>query len=160
MSPKPTGHVRGNDLILSRTFLASIDDVWTSVTDSESTARWFGRWEGDAGPGKTVRLQLLHEKGQPWTSVSIEKCEAPRHLVVTTKDDFGEWRLELILEQTGDTTELRFVHHLSDRKLAGDTGPGWEYYLDMLVAAREGKALPSFDDYYPAQKAYYLEGAE
>lgn len=159
MSPKPTGHVSGNDLILTRTFRASIDDVWTSVTDSESTARWIGRWEGDAGPGKAIRLQMLHEKGQPWTDVMIERCEAPRHLVVATKDDFGEWRLELALTQTGDTTELRFIHHLSDRKLAGSAGPGWEYYLDMLVAAREGKALPSFEDYYPAQEAHYLEGA-
>ena len=37
MSPKPTGHIRGNDLILTRTFRASIDDVWTSVTAPEST---------------------------------------------------------------------------------------------------------------------------
>jgi uncharacterized protein YndB with AHSA1/START domain len=159
MNPKPTGHVRGNDLILTRTFRAPIDDVWTSVTESESTARWFGSWEGDAGQGKIVRVQMLHEKGQPWMNVTIEKCEAPRHLLITTKDDCGEWRLELTLTQTGDTTELRFVHHLSDRKLAGDTGPGWEYYLDMLVAAREGKPLPSFEDYYPAQKAHYLEQA-
>jgi uncharacterized protein YndB with AHSA1/START domain len=157
MSRKPTGHVRGNELILTRTFRASIDDVWTSVTDPESTARWIGSWEGDAGPGKTVRLQMGHEKGQPWTSVLIEICEPPRHLVVRTKDDAGDWRLELTLTQTGDTTELRFVHHLSDRKLAGDAGPGWEYYLDMLVAAREGQPLPSFDDYYPAQKAHYME---
>jgi hypothetical protein len=28
----------------------------------------------------------------------------------------------------------------------------------MLVAARDGKALPSFEDYYPSQKAHYLEG--
>jgi hypothetical protein len=28
----------------------------------------------------------------------------------------------------------------------------------MLVAAREGKTLPSFEDYYPAQKEYYLKG--
>jgi hypothetical protein len=61
------------------------------------------------------------------------------------------------LTAKGDTTELRFVHHLSDRKLAGDYGPGWEYYLDMLVAARAGQPLPTFDEYYPAQKAYYLE---
>jgi uncharacterized protein YndB with AHSA1/START domain len=158
MNPKPTGHVRGTDLILTRTFCAAIDDVWTSVTDSESTARWIGRWEGDAGPGKTVRLQMLHEKGQPWSNVTIETCEAPRHLVVTTREDSGEWRLELTLTQMGDTTELRLVHHLGDRKLAGDVGPGWEYYLDMLVAAREGKTLPSFEDYYPAQKAHYLQG--
>jgi uncharacterized protein YndB with AHSA1/START domain len=159
MSRQATGHVRGNELILTRTFRASLDDVWTSVTDSESTARWIGSWEGDAGPGKTVRLQMLHEKGQPWMNVMIERCEPPRHLIVTTKDDFGEWRLELTLTQTGDTTELRFVHHLSDRKLAGDAGPGWEYYLDMLVAAREGAPLPAFEEYYPAQRAHYLEGA-
>jgi hypothetical protein len=51
------------------------------------------------------------------------------------------------------------VQHLSDRKLAGDVGPGWEYYLDMLVAVGEGKALPSFEDYYPAQQAYFLRDA-
>ncbi|HEY8943372.1 MAG TPA: SRPBCC family protein [Polyangiaceae bacterium] len=138
MSRKPTGHVRGKELILTRTFSASIEDVWTSVTDSESTARWIGRWEGDAGPGKTVRLQMLHEKDQPWMNVAIESCEPPRRLVVRTQDDSGDWRLELTLTQSGETTELRFVHHLSDRKLAGDAGPGWEYY--------------------PAQKAHYLEG--
>ena len=157
MSPQPTGHVHGNDLILTRRFRAPIEDVWTSVTESESTARWIGGWEGDAGPGKTVRLQLLHEQGQPWTNILIEKCEAPRHLAVTTKSDWGSWRLELTLTQNGDTTELRFVHHLGDRKLAGDAGPGWEYYLDVLVAARAGQALPSFSDYHPAQKAHYLE---
>ena len=159
MNPKPTGHLRGNDLILTRTFRAPIEDVWSSVTKSERTALWFGGWEGDAGPGKTVQLQLAHENGQPWTNVMIEECDAPRRLVVTMKDDHGEWRLELTLTQTGDATELRLVQPLSDRKLAGDIGPGWEYYLDMLVAAREGSALPSFDDYYPAQKAHYLESA-
>lgn len=157
MNPKPTGYVRGKDLILTRTFRASIEDVWTSVTESESTARWFGRWEGDAGPGKTVRLQMLHEKGHPWMHVTIEQCEAPRHLVVTSKDESGEIRLELTLAQTGDSTELRFVQRLSARELAGEMGPGWEYYLDMLVAAREGKAPPAFEDYYPAQKAHYLQ---
>lgn len=158
MSRKPTGHVRGNDLVLTRTFRASIEDVWTSVTDAESTARWSGGWEGDAGPGKTVRLQLRYEQDQPWTNVLIETCEPPRHLAVKTQDSAGEWRLELTLTQSGETTELRFVHHLSDRALAGDVGPGWEYYLDMLVAAREGQPLPSFDEYYPAQKAHYSKG--
>jgi uncharacterized protein YndB with AHSA1/START domain len=157
MNRQATGHVRGNELILTRTFRASIDDVWTSVTDSESTSRWIGCWEGDAGPGKTVRLQMLHEKGQPSMNVLVERCEPPRQLVVTTKDEYGEWQLELTLTQTGDTTELRFVHHLSDRKLAGDAGPGWEYYLDMLVAAREGAPLPAFEEYYPALRAHYLE---
>ena len=37
----------------------------------------------------------------------------------------------------------------------GSMGPGWEYYLDLLVASRDGGPAPAFDDYYPAQKAYY-----
>jgi uncharacterized protein YndB with AHSA1/START domain len=156
-SPKPTGHVRGNDLILTRTFRAPIEDVWASITKSVKTALWFGPWEGDAGPGKTVRLQLVHEKSQPWTNMTIEECEAPSRLVVTMKDDSGEWRIELTLKHAGGTTELHFLQPLSDWTLAGDVGPGWEYYLDMLVAAREGKTLPSFEEYYPAQKAHYLE---
>ncbi len=159
MNPIPTGRVQGKELVLTRSFRASIDDVWTSVTDSESTARWIGCWEGEGGPGRTIRLQMLHEKGQPWTNLTIERCVPPRQLVVNAKDDYGEWRIELTLTQTGDTTELRFVHHLEDRKLAGEAGPGWEYYLDMLVAAREGRPLPSFNDYYPALKAHYMEGA-
>ena len=157
MNPRPTGRVAGNDLIITRSFRAPIEDVWTSVTKSESTERWFGRWEGDAGVGKTVRLLMVFEKGDAWTNVLIEVCEPPHHLVVVTKSGFGEKRLELSLAQTGETTQLTFVHHLSDHKLVGEFGPGWEYYFDNLVAAREGTPLPTFDDYYPAQKQYFLD---
>jgi uncharacterized protein YndB with AHSA1/START domain len=158
MIPRPTGRIAGNELILTRSFRAPIDDVWTSVTKSESTERWFGRWEGDAGPGKTVRLLMVFEKADAWTNVLIETCEPPRHLVVKTISGFGEKRLELKLAQTGDTTELTFVHHLADKKaMVGELGPGWEYYFDMLVAARAGEPLPKWDDYYPAQKQYFLD---
>ena len=65
--------------------------------------------------------------------------------------------VEITLTQTGSVTELRFVHHLTNRKLARDFGPGWEYYLDNLVAARVGEKLPTFDEYYPSQKQHYLD---
>lgn len=145
-------------MILTRTFQAPPADVWTSVTASDSTARWIGRWEGDAAPGRSVRLQLLFEQGQPWSDVAIDICEPPRRLLMTMKDEAGQWRIELTLTQRGATTELRFMQRLEDPKLAGDVGPGWEYYLDRLVAAREGLPMPSFEDYYPAQKAHYTLG--
>jgi hypothetical protein len=50
---------------------------------------------------------------------------------------------------------LRFTQHLTTTDAVGEVGPGWEYYLDALVAAREERPLPVFDDYYPAQKAYF-----
>ena len=156
MTAKPTGHVRGNDLVITRTFRASIEDVWTSVTRSESTARWFGPWEGEPGAGNTIRFQMVQEEGKPWQSARIDACEAPRHLALTSVAEHGGFSLELTLTTQGDTTELVFVHHLTDKNLAGDYGPGWEYYLDMLVAAETGQPLPKFADYYPSQKAHYL----
>jgi hypothetical protein len=46
---------------------------------------------------------------------------------------------------------------LTDRKLARDMGPGWEYYLDNLVAARAGEKLPKFDEYYPSMQVHYTD---
>jgi uncharacterized protein YndB with AHSA1/START domain len=145
----------GADLVVSRTFRAPVEDVWASLTESERTARWFGAWEGDAGPGRMIKLQMAYEEGAPWFDVRIDVCEPPRRLVVTANDDAGGWHLELLLTPTEGRTDLRLVHHLSSTDGTGEMGPGWEYYLDMLVAARDDRPTPSFDDYYPAMKAYY-----
>lgn len=160
MSPRPTGRLSsttaGTNLVLERHFRAPIEDVWQSVTDSSSLSRWFGSWSGDAGPGKYVTLQMLFEKDAPPSRVLIEACEPPQRLAVSMKDDYGEWRLELSLTQVGETTTLRFVQHALKPEDVGNVGPGWEYYLDMLVAAREGQPLPDFADYYPAMKEHFV----
>ncbi len=145
----------GSELIVSRTFNAPIEDVWASVTEPERTARWFGPWQGEPGQGRTIRMQMAYEEQQPWFDVLIEVCEAPRHLAVSTGDDSGGWRLELRLSQVGDHTELLLVHHLADTEQVGEFGPGWEYYLDLLVSARDGSAAPNFSDYYPSMRPYY-----
>jgi uncharacterized protein YndB with AHSA1/START domain len=163
MSPIPTGRLfrtdTGSDLVLSRTFRASAEDVWASLTEPERTARWFGPWKGDAAPGRTIQVQMAFEEQTPWCDLHIDACEPPRRLALSMTDDFGTWRVELLLSETAGSTELRFVHHLSTEDGLGDVGPGWEYYLDMLVAAREGSPTPDFDDYYPAMKPYFDEQA-
>jgi hypothetical protein len=65
--------------------------------------------------------------------------------------------LEAELTESDGITTLRLTHHLDDSADPASTGPGWEYYLDRLVAARDGTPMPEWDDYYPAQKAYYEE---
>ena len=156
MTPQPTGRLRGNDLVLSRRFRASIEDVWTSITDPTSTARWFGRWEGKPGVGNEIRVQMGFEEGSPWLTKTIQACERPHRLVLDSVGSSFTSRLELSLTSTSDGCELEFVQHAIDRAKVGDVGPGWEYYLDCLVAARDDKPLPAFDAYYPAQKAYFL----
>lgn len=164
MKAIPTGKLvrtdSGHDMVLTRTLRAPIEDVWASVTESPRTARWFGPWEGAAAPGNTVKLQLVHEEGQPWADIRIDACSAPTHLAVSMVDESGTWRMEAQLSESGGVTELRLIQHVEQVDMIGSTGPGWEYYLDMLIAAREDKPLPSFDDYYPAQEEYYTKLAK
>ncbi|WP_406674881.1 SRPBCC family protein [Nonomuraea sp. N2-4H] len=145
----------GLDLVLTRTFRAPAADVWASVTEPERTARWFGPWEGEAGPGRTISVQLAFEEQTPWTEMRIEACEPPRRLELTAEDAAGSWHLELLLSEADGGTELRFIQHLATAEGIGEIGPGWEYYLDLLAASRDGSAKPEFDEYYPAMKAYY-----
>ena len=159
MTNPPTGRLfpttAGTDLVVSRSFRAPIEDVWASVTESDRTARWFGGWEGEAGQGRMIKMQMAFEEQAPWFDVLIDVCDPPRRLAVSMADESGHQRLELLLSHADGRTELRLVHHLDSPDAVGEMGPGWEYYLDMLVAAREGRPGPSFDDYYPAMKPYY-----
>ena len=151
---KATGRLEGNDLVITRTFTAPIEDVWTSLTSSESTARWFGSWTGTPGTGNTIKVQMVMEGAGVESVAHIDACEPPRRLALTTAGKWGV-SIEVSLAQTDAVTELRFVHHLKDRKMARDFGPGWEYYLDNLVAARAGEKLPAFDEYHPVMQEHY-----
>jgi uncharacterized protein YndB with AHSA1/START domain len=159
MTPIPTGRLfrtdSGTDLVLTRTFRALADDVWASLTEPERTARWFGPWEGEGGPGRTVKVRMVFEEQEPWVEMRIDACDPPRRLALSMVDEAGTWRMELLLAEVDGVTELRLIHHLATEEGIGEVGPGWEYYLDMLTASRTGKPLPAFDDYYPSQKPHF-----
>jgi uncharacterized protein YndB with AHSA1/START domain len=160
MTPVPAGRLiptaEGLDLEIVRKFTAPIEDVWASITESERTARWWGPWTGEPGPGKTISYTMAFEAEGPPSEMLIEVCEPPVHLRVRGLGDYG-WLLEAHLSEENGVTELRFTHHLDGKISVGDVGPGWEYYLDNLVASRTGAKLPDFNDYYPSQKAYYMD---
>lgn len=155
MTPTPTGRwtptPTGGELVVSRTFRATIEDVWASVTESDRTARWFGPWKGDGRPGGTIQYQMVQEEGAPWSEARIDTCDAPRRLVLTSPAAHLELRLSTV--DTGTLLEL--VHHLPAPDAIGDFGPGWEFYLDALVASRDDTPLPDFTDYYPSMKPYF-----
>ena len=160
MTPTPNGRLTptatGHDLELQRTFRAPIEDVWASLTESERTVRWFGSWTGEPGAGRTVQVQMSFEEGAEPVPVEITACDPPSFLAVATNDATGNWRLEARLTEADGITTLDFAHHLDTTEGVPDVGPGWEYYLDKLVAAHQGDdtELP-WDDYYPAMKPYY-----
>jgi uncharacterized protein YndB with AHSA1/START domain len=155
MNPTPNGRLFGKDLVLTRTFRAPVADVWASITESERTARWYGPWRGEAAPGNTIEIQMVHEEGAPWTRMTIDACEPPRRLALSAVDDYGSWYLDLTLTETAGVTELRFTQHDVDPDGLGEVGPGWEFYLDALACARDDRPAPVFDDYYPSMKEHY-----
>jgi uncharacterized protein YndB with AHSA1/START domain len=155
MNPTPTGRLFGNDLVLTRTFQAPVDDVWASLTDSERTARWFGPWKGEAAPGGTIQVQMVQEESQPWMDMTIDACEPPRRLALSSVGEYGSWHLDMVLVENDGVTELRFTQHMTDTDGVGEIGPGWEFYLDALVASRDGGPAPKFDDYYPSMKQHF-----
>lgn len=165
MNPPPTGRIfktpKGRDLLIVRTFRAPIEDVWASITEPVRTARWFGSWSwvGEVGPGNRIRYTMAFEpEGEP-AEMTVLTCEPPRHLAVRGADAYGGWHLEAELTESNGVTDLRFTHHLDDQVDIGSIGPGWEYYLDNLVASRNDGPPPDFNDYYPSQKQYYQEQA-
>lgn len=164
MAITPTGSLVTLDdgtraLVLARTFDSGIDDVWASLTESERTAAWFGRWSGAPGVGATIQIRMGFEDDAPAVDAHIDACESPIHLALTFTDTAGVWSLDLRLAEHAGVTTLVFTQPLDDPVAVESIGPGWEWYLDMLLASRDGAPQPRFDDYYPAQSTYYAEQA-
>jgi uncharacterized protein YndB with AHSA1/START domain len=159
MTPVPTGQIvngaNGLDLVVIRTLPGSVEDAWASITEPDRTARWIGRWEGIGAPGETIKLQMGFEADSPWTDVEIVECAAPHRLRVLTRSAEGSWDLSLELRGVGDQSELRFVHHGIVQADVGNVGPGWEFYLDQLVAATTDAPMPNWGDYFPAQGEHF-----
>ena len=162
-APIPSGRHRvrrdGDVVEFTRTYRAAVDDVWAAVTESDRLARWIGFFDGDPDEGH-VAFTMNAEGEENMTPVryDIRRCEPPHVLQVHTTDDAGTWDLILELDENSGITTLRLSQIVHDPEVIESTGPGWEYYLDRLSAVVTGTdpADLDFDDYYPAQREYYL----
>lgn len=164
MTRRATGRIipvpDGKNLVLERTFRAPIEDVWASITEPERSARWIGCWSGEPGVGRTILLRMSAEDGAKSEPVAITACDPPRLLALDWAVEESTWKIEVTLAERDGTTTLTFVQHLAPDEAASDIGPGWEYYLDRLIAAHEGEPFAAWDDYYPAQKDHYAAATE
>lgn len=159
--PTPTGRLvptdQGYDLTIQKTLPVAIEHAWTYITESQFTDRWIGPWEGRGSVGETIKIYLDFEEGKPGFKFEILECQTPQYLRVRTLDDGLPWDLSIELTDEEDQTELRFVMHDVDPSNIGEIGPGWEFYLDQLVAIIAGEPAPDFEDYFPAQRSYFEE---
>jgi uncharacterized protein YndB with AHSA1/START domain len=144
-------------LVRTRTFRAPIQDVWSAVTEPDRLARWIGTYTGDPASVR-IAFRMTSKGDAPAEEVEIIECNPPRLLSVKTHTGNQQWQLTVALSETNGVTTLTFTHADLDPMEAESIGPGWEYYLDRLVAAETGGdvAAINFDaDYYPAMLEHY-----
>ena len=163
-APRPTGRHEERDgtayLVFERTFRAPITDVWAAVTESDRLVRWIGLWTGDPSTGAVAFRMTAEAPDAPEETIHIDECDAPRRLTMRSgrpDDPTLEWRWQIDLAERDGVTTLRFAQEVADTTLAEGVGPGWDYYLDRMVAVETGGDLAAidFDDYFPAFTEHY-----
>lgn len=163
MTPTATGRLEardGNDwVVFDRTFRAPIESVWAAITEPDRLERWIGTWAGDPASGSVLFRMTAESEDASAEAVRIDDCDPPRRLAVTTnvETESDSWHLVLELVEHAGRTTLSFSQSELNAETAANVGPGWEYYLDRLVAAEteQDVAGVNWDDYYPAQSDYY-----
>lgn len=144
----PSGRIeatpQGRRLVIERTFRASIDDVWASLTEPERVAPWYGTISGEQLPGRTVMVTMTAEEGAPAEPMRIIECEPPHRFRIETAGMGDPWRLQVELDETDGVSTMTFTHDLADDLDAAEIGAGWEYYADRHRAAFYGDAMPDW----------------
>ncbi|GAB2537358.1 SRPBCC domain-containing protein [Brachybacterium huguangmaarense] len=138
-APRPTGERTPTGIAIPRRLDGDVEDTWAWLTDPDRTAQWFGCGSGDPASGE-VQVQLAAEEGAPMSTSTIHACEAPHRLVLGTGPG---WVVTLTVEEAGgadgeDAGILTLSQDMDDPEFAAMVGPGWEFYLDRLEAARAG----------------------
>jgi uncharacterized protein YndB with AHSA1/START domain len=159
-------------LVIERRFRASTDDVWAACTDPERMKRWIGTWSGDPASGSVSFRMTAEGEDVEAEDMDVLACDPPRRFAVRGQepqpfsiDGSGNkayWEMELELAEADGVTSLRFIQVLAagdlGREMVASVGPGWDYYLDRLVALFEGEDVDSVEwPAYEGGSGYYRE---
>ncbi|HVV13764.1 SRPBCC family protein [Amycolatopsis sp.] len=129
--------VRGQTVLVSRGYVAEVEDVWEACTDPERLARWFMPVTGDLRPGG--HYQIEGNAGG-----TILRCDPPRVLRVSWV--FGEMppsevEVRLTPVEGGTRFELEHSNLAEDEHWEqfgpGAVGVGWDltiYGLGVQLA--------------------------
>lgn len=164
MTVKPTGHYLtrpdGLHLAFDRLFHAPIEDVWYSLTNPSAMKAWIGTYTGRPATG-AVRFRMNAEEeyaeDEGWMNVTILQCDRPHRFVADSTAPPAHMRLYCHLTEGGGMTTLTLAQYVMPDTDVASVGPGWDYYLDRLIAARNGAAMPAWESYFPAFTRYYRE---
>jgi uncharacterized protein YndB with AHSA1/START domain len=118
---------------------ASVDDVWSALTDRSRLARWYGEVEGELRLGGEYRAHL-HASGWQGTG-RVDACEPSRRLLLTIKglDDPEEGVIEITLAADGDQAVVVWEERGMPVNLLAAYGAGIQVHVEDLAAHIAGR---------------------
>lgn len=159
-------------LVIERQLQAPLEDVWAACTDPVRMERWIGTWSGDPASGSVDFRMTAEGEDVPAEEMEVLACVPPHRFAVRgtepqtfSADGSGDkayWEMELELSEADGITSLRFVQVLAPGavgiEMVASVGPGWDYYLDRLVAAVSHGDVEAVDwAAYESGSAHYRE---
>ena len=73
-------HDDGLTLALTRDIAIPVEELWSWITESDRTARWYGPWSGEGRVGATIQVTMASEEGSPTMGMRITECSRPHRL--------------------------------------------------------------------------------
>ncbi|HTX85286.1 MAG TPA: SRPBCC domain-containing protein [Streptosporangiaceae bacterium] len=135
---------------------ASVDDLWSALTDRSRLARWYGEVEGDLRLGGEYRAHL-HASGWQGTG-RVEACEPRRRLLLAIKglDDPEEGVIEVTLAADGDQAVVVWEERGMPVNLLAAYGAGIQVHVEDLAAHIAGRercdSKARWDELFPAYR--------
>src|SRR5690625_4295047 len=148
------------DITLSRTYDATVEEVWSACTEADRLERWLGKVSGDFQLGGTYQIE-----GN--AGGDIIACEPPERVRVTWifgdpgPDPYSEVDVRLAPADNGGTT-LTLTHsavyepEFWEQYGPGSGGVGWDLALLALSALLSGEPLGDAEEFEQSPEAREL----
>jgi uncharacterized protein YndB with AHSA1/START domain len=118
---------------------ATIDTVWSAITDPARLARWWGEVEGDLRLGGEYR-ERVYASGWEGTG-RVQACDAPRRLLLVHRepDQPEEQSTEITLTADGDQTVVVWEERGMPVAYLAGYGAGIQIHVEDLAAYLAGR---------------------
>ncbi|SER53902.1 Activator of Hsp90 ATPase homolog 1-like protein [Propionibacterium cyclohexanicum] len=144
----PSGRLEDDrsTLVLHRSVAATQREIWACLTRPKLLAKWYGSWTGSPRDG-FVTVQMSQEQGSPPVRHRILTAQPPTVLTVCSDTGNEEWLLNVRLSHDHGRTQITLRQESFDPESLPSIAPGWEWYLDRLVATLLDTTVPTLDDF-------------
>ena len=137
---------------------ASVDELWSALTERPRLASWYGDLDGDLRLGGEYQAHL-HASGWEGTG-RIDACEPGRRLLITIRQkdsSDSEGTLEVILTADGGQTAVVWEERGMPVDLLAAYGAGIQVHVEDLAAYLAGRgrcdSRTRWEELFPAYQA-------